>query len=367
MEQKKIADAFCSISRVLSSSRGVESICGDIAGLITSDLNFQRCMIVLKGAGGEFCITALSGVDRDKRLGSLYARCPDDSAAFVSHILINKNTIVVDTLPDYLRLSEGQRKAVVSPINCKGRGIGVVIAESDRVDETVVYLIDSVARYISIGIENDTFYKEKMESHIELVHEIETLHLIYEIGKEILSNLKTEEIVETAIQMIRRVIPCDGAAVAMLDADKEILSVITSWGTGMEKGAVINKKDAPFYTVLENRRSFYQHDITLDFKEYSKQLEWAGEKNIFSYFCMPLNTKNRGFGVLILSSVRPAWFTKVHIATAERIATQVGIALENARLLEGIEEIFLGTARSLVSAIDAKSNWTKGHSLKVAE
>ena len=367
MDSRKVADAFRSVAQILSGARGMEEICSNVAGLITSDLGFRSCLFILQDAGGRFCITALAGVERDKRLASLHALCPDDGSAFVNHVLINKKTMAVDTLPACFRLSDEQSKAVVSPVTCKGRGIGIMIAECDAIEETDVQLADSIARYVSVGIENDTFYREKMESHVELIHDLETLHLVHEIGKEILSSLKTEEIVATAIQMVRRVIPCDGAAVALFDEERELFSVITSWGTGLERGVEIRKADAPFFAVLESRRSMYQHDITLDFKDYPKQLEWSSEKNVFSYFCMPLSTRERFFGILVLSSVRPAWFTGVYIATAERIATQVSIALENARLLEGVEDVFMGTVRTLVSAIDAKSDWTKGHSLQVAE
>ncbi len=367
MENRKVSDVFFKIPLILSSSKGIDGLVGSMSEMIASDLGFRGCMIILKNNEGHFVISSLAGVERGKALGRLYMKCPENGIAFINHILMNNNTIIVDRLPESLSLSEEQAKAVVSPLLCKGRGIGVVIAEDLSVDYTDTQIIESVARYISMGIENHTLYREGMESHMDLIHEVETLHLMYEIGREIISNLKTDDIIETAIQMIRRIIPCDGAAVALLDHEKKSFSVIASWGSGMEKGTILDETDIPFPAVLESGKSFYQHDITLDFPDYPKQLQWASEKNVFSYFCVPLQVKRRFFGVLVMSSVRPAWFAKIHMMGAERLATQVGIALENARLLEGIEEIFMGTVRSLVSAIDAKSTWTRGHSLRVAD
>ena len=43
------------------------------------------------------------------------------------------------------------------------------------------------------------------------------------------------------------------------------------------------------------------------------------------------------------------------------------MALENARLLADMKDLFIGTIKSLAQAIDAKSPWTKGHSDRVTE
>jgi putative nucleotidyltransferase with HDIG domain len=367
MRPRNINEVFFELSRIVGDSKAIEDMCSAVTGLVTSLLHFQRCIIVMKGEYEEFNIVAISGNHRAKILESLYARCTEDSTSFIKDVLKNKDTIAICGIPEELGVSSSKAKAIVSPITSRGKGVGVLLAESADLDDSDIQFIDAITKYFSLGIENQILYREGIENRVELVHEIETLQLMYEIGKEILANLKTEEIVETVVQMIRRVIPCDGATAALFEGAKDVFRVITSWGTGIDKGVEIGKDDTPFYTVSKSGKSFYQHDITLDFREYPKQAEWTSEKNVISYFCVPISVKGDFLGVLILSSVRPAWFTKIHITTAEKVATQVGIALENARLMEDIEEIFLGTVTSLVSAIDAKSRWTKGHSLRVAD
>ena len=51
----------------------------------------------------------------------------------------------------------------------------------------------------------------------------------------------------------------------------------------------------------------------------------------------------------------------------ENIANQISVALENARLLKDLDDLFIGTIRSLSEAIDAKSKWTSGHSKRVTD
>lgn len=366
MDHKKAYEVFIDLAQIMSASRNIDYIYTAVSGLITSTLNFQTCSIIMKNAHEDFSVAAVSGLDRAKTIELLYKRCSDNCASFINGILEDKATVAMDTLPEGLGAIRNNSKSIVSPIFCKGKGIGLLVAESDSFDELSLQLIHSIAGYASLGIENQLLYREAMEEHMELVHEIETLQLMYEIGKEIISNLKTEEIIETVIQMIRRIIPCDGATAALFDPDRRLLSVETSWGTGMDKGITLEKNHLPFFSLMETGKSFYQQDITLEFSKYPKLTEWASDKSVFSYFCVPLSVKGSLLGILILSSVRPAWFTNIHLTTTEKIATQVGIALENARLMEDIEEIFIGTVTSLVATIDAKSQWTKGHSLRVA-
>lgn len=370
MENKKIQEAFFRIPEIFADSKSIDEVCSAITGMIVSFHGFHRCIIIMKREHGEFKIVGISETGRDRVLELMHARCTGEGALFIKQILKNKETVTVCGIPEELGVSSVQARAIVCPLTYNGEGIGILIVEVDDIDDIddmTVRLIDTISKYVSISIENQMLHIEGLQSRVELVHEIETLHLIYEISKEILSNLKTEEIVETVIQMIRRIIPCDGATIAIFDNEKNVFHVSTSWGTGISKGKEIRKDDSPFYLSLKSGRPFYQHDITFDFQAYPLMAEWASEKNVFSYFCAPLTVKSKFLGVLVLSSVRPAWFVGDHIKAAEKIATQVSVAMENAKLMGDIEDIFIGTVTSLVSAIDAKSQWTKGHSLRVAD
>jgi putative nucleotidyltransferase with HDIG domain len=89
-------------------------------------------------------------------------------------------------------------------------------------------------------------------------------------------------------------------------------------------------------------------------------------KNGFlSHIRIPIVAKNEIVGVLNLGSQRQSAFSPEDLSTLEKLAYQIGVALENSRLITDLEELFLGTVKSLSSAIDAKSKWTAGHSERV--
>jgi len=84
-----------------------------------------------------------------------------------------------------------------------------------------------------------------------------------------------------------------------------------------------------------------------------------------SLLAIPLSGKEATQGVLLLGETRPAQFGSQDAFAIEKIAAQMAVALENARLYEGMRNLFINTIASLANAIDAKSAWTKGHSERV--
>ncbi|MFQ5976478.1 MAG: HD domain-containing phosphohydrolase, partial [Candidatus Hydrothermarchaeales archaeon] len=82
---------------------------------------------------------------------------------------------------------------------------------------------------------------------------------------------------------------------------------------------------------------------------------------------VPIKVKGEIVAILNIGSYRIAAFTPVHLSTAERLADQLGVALENAKLFSDLQELLINTVKTLTSTIDAKSPWTRGHSERVTE
>jgi putative nucleotidyltransferase with HDIG domain len=89
------------------------------------------------------------------------------------------------------------------------------------------------------------------------------------------------------------------------------------------------------------------------------------DEGFVSHIRVPLIVKGEPIGVLCVGSRRSAAFTPEHLSTLEKLATQIGVAMENTRLITDLKELLIGTVKSLSNAIDAKSPWTAGHSERV--
>ncbi len=89
--------------------------------------------------------------------------------------------------------------------------------------------------------------------------------------------------------------------------------------------------------------------------------------NISSVMCVPLMTLDtKVIGVLYIDSTTGfEAFDKLHLALLAAIAHQAAVAVERARLFEDLEKLFIGSIHTLTASIEAKDEYTCGHSERV--
>jgi HD-GYP domain-containing protein (c-di-GMP phosphodiesterase class II) len=88
-----------------------------------------------------------------------------------------------------------------------------------------------------------------------------------------------------------------------------------------------------------------------------------------SFLAVPLYKDKKIIGTLIASNrERPGHlFTKKNVDLMGGLSDNIGIALQNAKLYQNLRDMFISTIKSLVRAIDAKDQYTSGHSERVME
>lgn len=85
-----------------------------------------------------------------------------------------------------------------------------------------------------------------------------------------------------------------------------------------------------------------------------------------SLMCVPLKGKAGVLGALYADSRSQAFafgMEELHFFSA--VGHQAGLAFERAQLVENLEKLFVGAIRTLVAAVDAKDQYTHGHSERV--
>ncbi len=84
--------------------------------------------------------------------------------------------------------------------------------------------------------------------------------------------------------------------------------------------------------------------------------------------CAPLRSQQRIFGIIFASHHEPTFqFAARQVRLITAVGLEAGIALENLRLMRHQERSFLDTTEALVSALDARDDYTAGHSRRVAD
>ncbi len=295
----------------------------------------------------------------------------DEKAEFAKKAMEGEETVVIQFGGggNYFSWLSGVKTIEVIPLTGNAGRLGIIIGAykaSREFTEKDKKLMQGISHQVSTALEQARLYKEIVNQSMELSHKVETIQVMHEIDRSILSTLESQEILETVTRMIARVIPCDRATVALVDKERKGFIYAAGFGiiTAVPKGAFVQFADTNTTEVVETGRTQYMADMR-GVKRHLPLEERLFKEGFLSHIRVPLIIKNEVIGALTVASKRPSAFTKEDFSTLEKVASQIGVALENARLISDLEDLFLGTVKSLSSAIDAKSKWTAGHSERV--
>jgi putative nucleotidyltransferase with HDIG domain len=93
--------------------------------------------------------------------------------------------------------------------------------------------------------------------------------------------------------------------------------------------------------------------------------EWFGRvRNIIA---VPLNGKDKMIGMMVATNrLDKADFDSIDVKLFSSVATECAVFIENQSLFKDLKELFIGSLKALTSSIDAKDQYTRGHSERVA-
>lgn len=85
------------------------------------------------------------------------------------------------------------------------------------------------------------------------------------------------------------------------------------------------------------------------------------------FYNVPIYLQEHYLGSLLVIKADQQSFTEEQQQTLRKLGDQVGVALQSVQAVEEMNSLQIGSIRALSRAIDAKSEWTAGHSDRVAE
>lgn len=210
-------------------------------------------------------------------------------------------------------------------------------------------------------------FDESLEMAVEMAKRIDVIFTLDEINKAISSSLSHAKIIETAMEHIERIVRCEFVAVLVEEKGELIVRAIRAGEATVpapfRPGARLTGRCLAC-TVFATGESRYTPSLR-DEKRLTLPDRSLMDAGLESLLAIPLVSKEKTKGVLLLGDSQTGQFGVEDAFSIEKIAAQMAVALENARLFEEMRALFIGTVASLANAIDAKSPWTKGHSERV--
>ncbi len=207
---------------------------------------------------------------------------------------------------------------------------------------------------------------------VELVRlRMEEMGALLEVGRVVSSTLDLRELLTKIMSTATKVMRCETSTVYLVDDQtNELYFHIVSGDPNV--GAKLQEIRLPMGTGLagwcaQNNKPVIVPDTEKD----PRFFKGADKKSGFvtrSMICVPMRLKDKVVGVLqVLNRTGDIPFNDHDLETLENVANQAVSAIENARLYENIQKVYLSTIEVLATAIDAKDPYTQGHSRRVTQ
>jgi formate hydrogenlyase transcriptional activator len=252
--------------------------------------------------------------------------------------------------PRYGRLEAKLRRLSIRsicalPLTTAHRKLGVITFGSKQLDTyspREVRFVSQVAGYIALAFDDASNFAELRRASEELQSKNDRLQLLLDVTNQVVSNLELRDLLRAISQDVRRVMQCDYAGLSLPDAEDGQLRL---YAFDFPEGKGFLREDLvyPIEGSPSGRAFRAMKPLTLQ----SPFVGWlhypivqiAIREGLKSFSFLPLISRNRAIGILVLARLRDDAFSQADIDFLGQVANQVALAVENALAYREIREL----------------------------
>ena len=204
-------------------------------------------------------------------------------------------------------------------------------------------------------------YIEEYNNNIHM----ERLAALYQIGTSLSSSMDKQKTLKMVVRHAKSLLGAQNCSLMLINPETQILSIVVA--SGLSRSIIKNTK-LKLGEGIAGRTAQSGKPILLEkgYRASGSQIE-AKTEEIPSAISVPIRIHNKVTGVINVSkSIDGENFTKEQKDLLVMFANQAAIAIENSRLMEELQELFVQSITALANAIDARDRYTRGHSQRVA-
>jgi sigma-B regulation protein RsbU (phosphoserine phosphatase) len=225
--------------------------------------------------------------------------------------------------PRYISFFPGVVAELAIPLLSKDHLVGVLNIEGPAVEPftpAARTALQVLAGHLAVAIENATLYRET-RWYTGL------LASLHEIGKETASILDLDLLLQRLAEIVKRVIDYESFGILLLDEERNelVLRKAVNFGPARVKSR-LPVSEGLCGAAVRRREPVLVGDVRKDPRYVGLVPETRSE------LVVPLLHKDRVIGVLDLESPVLDRFTEEHVKVLTPLASQVAVAVENARL-----------------------------------
>ncbi len=192
------------------------------------------------------------------------------------------------------------------------------------------------------------------------------LGTLYELGN-LLEVGKSEQAVHQAVaDLVARATGAERVCLVGYDPAQQSTHTLFAWPDGADPSAGRPYSRSIVDQVIVKGRTVLVPDVTL--RADLRHAPSIAVNAIRSALCAPMHGHSGVIGMILATHHLPGnEFQERQIRLMTAVGQAVGMAFENHRLYWRQERNFVGTLEALVQALDARDEYTAGHSLRVTE
>ncbi|MDO9556600.1 MAG: GAF domain-containing protein [Coriobacteriia bacterium] len=181
---------------------------------------------------------------------------------------------------------------------------------------------------------------------------------------DVSATLDPDSVLQSALDGALELLGAKAGSIMLLDEKKEFLSVAVASGLSEE---FTEARERVGEGIAGHVAKTAQPLLLREGMEDARFEKHERVRGITDAISVPIKTVGEVIGVFNVDSKREGIFSTGDVEMFSVLASQVGVAIENARLYQNAREGLLNTVEALAVAVDAKDPYTRGHSDRVAE
>ncbi len=258
----------------------------------------------------------------------------------VGRVVRSRSATILDDVkgdPDYkpvrTRSGKDPQSEMVVPLITKDRIVGVLVLESTEkayFRPHHLQLLTPLAAQIAVSIENASLYEGKSRDAL-------TKQVMNEIAKEMTAILELDELLNRIAVLLRRVIAYELLGIFLYDPITERLELKVQIGYASETVETyrsLRLGEGILGHAAKEQRTLLVNDLQNDPRAI--QAKCQDGRITRSEAAVPLMSRDRLLGVLVVESCDPGYFTPEHVQILETLASQMSVSIENARLFQQV-------------------------------
>ncbi len=234
----------------------------------------------------------------------------------------NLNDPSIVSLPMVSAVNEGQVIGATAIIDKRGGNFGA----ADWV------LLNSAVSLVTVAVGNARLLQSVQQQVSDLI-------LLNEIGQALTSNLDLEWVLDRTTQLVQKSLRAEAASLWLLNEKEPELVLTASSGPGAQlvTGFRLPTDQGIAGYVARTGEPYFSANVGQD-KRYFELVAEISDYPPGSILCVPVRVKDQIIGVVQALHRRPRWFDQNDLRLLYSVASSVGIAIENARLFNQVQE-----------------------------